>query len=56
MLFRLKVAEDTYQDERRVKVSVFKMSPMDYSKASRERGEGKRGAGRVKTEREGKMR
>ena len=30
MLFKLKVAEETYNDERRVKVSVQSMLPMDY--------------------------
>ena len=31
-LFKLKVAEETYNDERRVKVSIQKMEPMDYVK------------------------
>jgi len=30
MLFKLKVAEESYNDEKRVKVSVNKMEPMDY--------------------------
>lgn len=32
MLFKLKIAEESYNDEKRVKVSVFKMEPMDYVK------------------------
>ena len=31
-LFKLKVAEETYNDERRVKVSIQKMEAMDYVK------------------------
>ena len=32
MLFKLKIAEESYNDERRVKVSVYRMEPMDYVK------------------------
>ena len=32
MVFRLKVSEETYQDERRVKCNIFKMDRPDYAK------------------------
>jgi hypothetical protein len=37
MVFKLKVAEETYNDEVRVKVSVTKLEHMDYAKESRVR-------------------
>ena len=32
MVFRLKVCEETYQDERRIKTNIMRMEPVDYKK------------------------